>query len=76
MNCTICRKAIKLTPSAQERAAKYGGTPAHYINLFREHPACLIEKRSAEALALMRRIVREKTEGEHGPRIIPADKPR
>lgn len=55
MNCTLCHKPIVLVPSARERAARYGGTPAHYTRLFQQHPECLIAKREREATELMRR---------------------
>lgn len=56
MNCTICKKLIVLVPSATERARKFGGKPADYTKLFTTHAHCTVEKRSAEAVALMRRI--------------------
>jgi len=43
-NCKICNKPIVLLPSAVERAAKYGGTPQHYIDLFDTHPRCFTEQ--------------------------------
>ena len=45
MNCTICGKPITLIPSAKERAKKYGGSPADYTALFRQHAECLVETR-------------------------------
>jgi hypothetical protein len=56
MNCTICGKPITLMPSAAERARKFGGKPSDYTKLFTEHASCTVEKRSAGAVALMRRI--------------------
>lgn len=44
-NCTLCGKPIQLSPSAAERAAKYGNTAAHYSNLFTEHAECILKKR-------------------------------
>lgn len=38
-NCTICNKPIVLAPTAQERAAKYGGKPSDYTNAFTTHAA-------------------------------------
>ena len=45
MNCTLCGKPITLVPSARERADRYGGKPADYTRLFRQHAECLIESR-------------------------------
>lgn len=56
MKCTICGKPILLFPSAAERARKYGGKPSDYIKLFTEHGACVVAKREAETLELMRRM--------------------
>lgn len=55
MNCTICKKAIKLVPSAKERARKFGGKPSDYTKLFTEHSDCLIREREKETLGLIRR---------------------
>ena len=54
-NCTICGKPIVLTPTAKERAAKYGGKPADYTAIFTTHAECEIAKRNADVKALMRR---------------------
>jgi hypothetical protein len=43
-NCTLCGKPIKLTPTAAERAAKFGKTPAFYTNLFQEHAECQVKE--------------------------------
>jgi len=56
MNCTICGKPIKLVPSAQERAKKFGGKPSDYTKLFTTHSACFIQKRSQESIDLMRKL--------------------
>lgn len=56
MNCSICGKPIVLVPSAAERARRFGGKPEDYTKLFTEHSECLIEKRSAESVALMRKL--------------------
>lgn len=56
VNCTICGKPIVLVPSAQERAARVGGSPSDYVKLFREHGQCVIDKRNKETSELMRRI--------------------
>jgi hypothetical protein len=56
MNCTICNKPIVLSPSAEERARKFGGSAADYRALFTSHADCFIAKRSAESVALMREI--------------------
>lgn len=55
MNCSECGKPIKLIPSAQERAAKYGGVPSDYAKLFTTHSDCLIEKRNRETRELIAR---------------------
>lgn len=55
MKCSICNKEIILTPSASERAKKYGGKPSDYTALFTEHSSCLIEKRQKETVELIRR---------------------
>ncbi len=54
-NCTICSKPIVLVPSAEERAKKYGGKPSDYTKLFTEHSECVVAKREAETLELIRR---------------------
>lgn len=59
MNCTVCKKPIVLVPSAAERAAKTGGKPSDYTKLFTEHAECLIAKRSAESVELMRTVNRK-----------------
>lgn len=56
MNCTICKKPIVLVPSAKERAAKAGGKPSDYTQLFREHTDCVIAKRNTDTISLIRRI--------------------
>ena len=43
--CTHCNKPIVLTPPATERAKKFGGKPADYLNLFTIHAQCQLEKR-------------------------------
>lgn len=55
--CTICGKPIVPSPSAAERAAKdvTGKSAAYYTSLFTVHSACMIAKRSAESVELMRR---------------------
>lgn len=44
MNCSICGKPITLSPSASERAKKYGGKPSDYIKLFTSHSNCQVKK--------------------------------
>jgi hypothetical protein len=56
MNCSKCGKPIILTPSARERAAKYGGKPSDYTSLFTIHSDCLIQKRDD---AVRKLIVRQ-----------------
>ena len=60
MNCTICGKRIVLVPSAKARAAKFGGKASDYTALFTAHTECLLAKREADTIALMRRINSEK----------------
>ena len=55
-NCTICSKPIVLSPSAAVRAAKYGNTPEHYLNLFTTHAECTLRMREKDTIDLMRRI--------------------
>lgn len=55
MNCTICQLPIQLRPTAQERAAKYGGKPSGYTRLFTSHSSCELAKRNADVLALITR---------------------
>lgn len=56
-DCSICGKPIVLVPSAAERAAKdvTGKTAAYYTALFDTHAQCVLDKRSAEATALLRK---------------------
>lgn len=54
MNCKICNKPVVLVPSAKDRAAKFGGKPSDYTKLFDTHSTCLVNKRSAESVELMR----------------------
>lgn len=58
-NCTICGKKIVLVPSAEERAAKFGGKASDYTKLFTTHSDCAVKKRSQESTDLMRRIAAE-----------------
>jgi hypothetical protein len=55
MNCTICGKPIKLVPSASERAAKYGGKPSDYTNLFTVHAVCQVQKNQKDVMTLIKR---------------------
>ena len=55
MNCSICGKPVVLVPSAKERAAKHGGTAAHYTSLFTTHAGCALKKRQEDTVELMRR---------------------
>ena len=56
MTCSICNKEIVLSPSASERAKKFGGSPSDYTKLFTTHASCAIEKRSNESILLMHQI--------------------
>lgn len=53
-NCSICGKPVHLSPSASERARRYGGKASDYEALFPTHSDCLIKKRDADVRALMR----------------------
>lgn len=53
--CRICGEDIVLVPSAEARAKRYGGKPEDYRLMFSVHPQCLIDKRNAEVLDLIRR---------------------
>jgi hypothetical protein len=55
MNCTLCKTPIILNPSANQRAAKYGGKPSDYTKLFQQHSQCTIDKRNADTLATIRK---------------------
>ena len=56
--CTICGKEIVLNPPASDRAKKdrSGNSAQYYLDLFSEHPSCVIAKRSQESRDLMARI--------------------
>lgn len=56
MKCTICQKPIVLSPSANERAARFGGKPSDYTKQFTAHAKCTVDKRSQESIDLMRKI--------------------
>lgn len=56
MKCTICGKEVVLSPSATERARRFGGSHHDYTVLFPNHSECVIRKRKAEAIELMRRL--------------------
>ena len=64
MDCTICKKPIVLVPSAEERAKKFGGTPAFYTRLFTEHAACVLTRRATETSELIYRSGRRNRKGE------------
>ena len=57
MNCSECSKAIKLVPSARERAAgdRSGRSAADYTRLFTIHSECAIVKRKRETSELIKR---------------------
>ena len=59
MKCTICRREVKLIPSALQRAARHGGRPSDYVALFTTHTECFLRKREQDTLVLMRRLVAE-----------------
>lgn len=43
--CKHCHQPIKLVPSAEERAKKFGGTPDFYKSIFTMHNKCIMELR-------------------------------
>lgn len=43
--CIYCKKTITLTPSARERAVKFGGKPSDYTKLFTSHNTCMVAAR-------------------------------
>lgn len=43
MNCKLCGKPILLSPSASERAKKFGGKPEDYVRGFTTHATCQIK---------------------------------
>ena len=53
MKCSICNLPIVLTPSATERAHRYGGKPSDYSSIFREHARCALDKRERETRELI-----------------------
>lgn len=55
MNCYHCNQEIILVPSAAERAAKYGGRPENYTNLFRIHNQCQLDLRAQQVSELLQR---------------------
>lgn len=57
--CTYCNKPVVLSPSAEQRAKKCGGTAEFYRSLFPNHPQCSIAAREAGTLELMRRLNQE-----------------
>jgi hypothetical protein len=56
--CTICGQDIVLMPPASERAKKdlSGNSAQYYLDLFPDHPECVVSKRSQESRDLMARI--------------------
>ena len=64
MNCTICGKKIVLVPSAQERAAKFGGRPSDYTKLFTEHAECDLARRRRATKELMQRVTHRRPDHE------------
>ena len=51
--CPYCKKPVVLSPSAADRARKYGGKPEDYTGLFTAHSQCLIEERQRQVSALI-----------------------
>lgn len=46
--CTFCKTTIVLVPSANERAAKYGGKASDYTKLFTSHNKCMVATRDKQ----------------------------
>lgn len=59
-NCTYCQQPIVLTPSATERARKFGGKPSDYSRQFTAHSECQIKARTQASTDLVRSICRER----------------
>ena len=58
MNCSICGKPIRLSPTAAQRAAKdMHRTAKDYERMFTTHADCALQKREQETIELMRRTV-------------------
>lgn len=60
MLCGICGKEVVLYPSARVRALRYGGKASDYTKLFPNHVQCVLDKREAETLQLIRRNAHEQ----------------
>jgi len=60
MNCLHCHRPVVLSPTATERARRFGGSPQDYTNMFQYHSACTLELRARGVSDLMKRI-REKS---------------
>ncbi len=58
--CKYCNKPVILSPSASERAKKSDKPASYYTALFPNHSACEVAARSADSVALMRRINKER----------------
>lgn len=55
MACKYCGRPVVLTPSAAERARKFGGEAKDYVALFPNHGTCVVKARKADTLELLRR---------------------
>ena len=66
MKCTHCGKEIVLIPSANERAAKYGGTPEFYTRLFSMHNKCIMELRRKRGMNIKDAINTPLNESKRG----------
>ena len=58
--CTSCGEEITLTPSAKDRARKFGGKPSDYTKLFTKHADCELADRDTA----VRKLIREQTNAE------------
>lgn len=67
--CTICKEPIILTPSAQERARRFGGKPSDYTNIFSQHSDCTVRARSAASITAMKKA-NEKYEEKQARRVF------
>ena len=56
MICTYCGEKVELSPSANDRAKKFGGSPRDYTALFPNHSVCSLAAREKETRELMARV--------------------
>lgn len=75
MTCSICKKPVILVPSAEERAKKYGETPAYYRSLFPNHTACVLSERKEQTSELMKRKIEEFNKIHHNHNLLVPNRP-